>query len=846
MDEIFDPYLKWLGIPAKDRPINYYRLLGVELFETDADAISNAADQRMVHLKGFISGSHAQLSQKLLNEVSAARVCLLNPEKRAKYDAALREQLEKERRRAEAQQSLMQAEPAPTISVNTGEPWSASSLAKSKAKAQRQAWLVPGVVGAAVCVVFLLLGLVLVDRPQTPVAVRNPPAPAPRRRPTKPRRPAPVRQPESQKPDVPDSEPPAIEPPGQPVPQWPVIGPGQPAAPKPASRPTEPANDPTDGTDRPWEPVVEDRAPDAADAEQNVPEADQPASPPPEKPEKLPELDDEAKKKAEKEIREIYKNEFSAKTPRDKLALAADLAENAMSTGNDADTRFVLLQLASNLAAEAGNSDWSLELIDQISQGYDVDALEMKADVLSKVGEKVDKKVVSLPIRVLRDRRIIITARKLYDQALKVSNLEAADRFLEVTLRAARRLKNRKLIATLQSAKKDIERLQTQFALVQQALKRLEKEPDNPKANLAAGSWYCLIAGKWDEGLPWLAKGNDVELADIAKQDMANPSQPEQQAKLGDRWRKLGENKKGIEKSRLQVRAAHWYKKALPGLSGLLRTKVEKRLHQMGVHIGLHALRFDGVRNHVVVRNLAYNGKSPITVEAIVKPAADQWREQGIIGNAEGAGLMLGAYYGRWGFTFHYKPSRFVLRECRLRCQDRLSTENWTHVAGVYDGAQLRLYVDGKLQMSEPIAGVHKPSRLPFVVGADPMAVTPLGEVSVNNHFRGIIKSVRISSAAIYTNDFDPPSQLDAARETTVLVLSFNRGEHSYARDADRKKGVVAEIKDAEWVELDEQGEIVGEEKSTPTLGPNRSTIPAFPIKGLGIRDWGLESSSNP
>lgn len=92
----FDPYRKWLGIPPQYQPPNHYRLLGIELFEADADVIANAADQRAIHLKTFASGPYAALSQRLLNEVAAARVCLLNPSEKAKYDSQLRTHLEAE------------------------------------------------------------------------------------------------------------------------------------------------------------------------------------------------------------------------------------------------------------------------------------------------------------------------------------------------------------------------------------------------------------------------------------------------------------------------------------------------------------------------------------------------------------------------------------------------------------------------------------------------------------------------------------------------------------------------------------------------------------------------------
>jgi hypothetical protein len=91
MTDTFDVYHKWLGIPPKDQPPHHYRLLGVEAFEADLDVISAAADQRMVFLRSFKTGKHAAAAEGLLNEISAARVALLDPQRKAAYDAQLRQ-----------------------------------------------------------------------------------------------------------------------------------------------------------------------------------------------------------------------------------------------------------------------------------------------------------------------------------------------------------------------------------------------------------------------------------------------------------------------------------------------------------------------------------------------------------------------------------------------------------------------------------------------------------------------------------------------------------------------------------------------------------------------------------
>lgn len=87
----FDPYHRWLGIPPEDQPPNHYRLLGLVQYESDPEVIENAANQRMAHLRSFQAGRNASESQRLLNEVAAARICLLNVEKKAAYDEGLRQ-----------------------------------------------------------------------------------------------------------------------------------------------------------------------------------------------------------------------------------------------------------------------------------------------------------------------------------------------------------------------------------------------------------------------------------------------------------------------------------------------------------------------------------------------------------------------------------------------------------------------------------------------------------------------------------------------------------------------------------------------------------------------------------
>ncbi|MCH2131268.1 MAG: hypothetical protein MK179_19165 [Pirellulaceae bacterium] len=92
-DPLFDPYHKWLGIPPDERPLDFYRLLGVPRFESDSEVIASAAGRQMAHVKSFGKGPQADIARKVFNELAKARTCLLDASAKAAYDRKLRDRL---------------------------------------------------------------------------------------------------------------------------------------------------------------------------------------------------------------------------------------------------------------------------------------------------------------------------------------------------------------------------------------------------------------------------------------------------------------------------------------------------------------------------------------------------------------------------------------------------------------------------------------------------------------------------------------------------------------------------------------------------------------------------------
>ena len=106
----------------------------------------------------------------------------------------------------------------------------------------------------------------------------------------------------------------------------------------------------------------------------------------------------------------------------------------------------------------------------------------------------------------------------------------------------------------------------------------LEKTPGNPDANLVMGKYYCFAKNDWDKGMPMLALGNDEALKALAVQELQGAASSTEQATLGDGWWNQAENQDERTKKVMKARAGVWYAQALPGLSGLAKGKVEKRL----------------------------------------------------------------------------------------------------------------------------------------------------------------------------------------------------------------------------------------------------------------------------
>ena len=84
-----DVYKDWLGITEKARPLNHYQLLRLKQFEDDAGKVRDNYRKMNAHVRKYAAGEYGPLSQKLLNELAKAMLCLTDARRKAEYDITL-------------------------------------------------------------------------------------------------------------------------------------------------------------------------------------------------------------------------------------------------------------------------------------------------------------------------------------------------------------------------------------------------------------------------------------------------------------------------------------------------------------------------------------------------------------------------------------------------------------------------------------------------------------------------------------------------------------------------------------------------------------------------------------
>ncbi len=282
-----------------------------------------------------------------------------------------------------------------------------------------------------------------------------------------------------------------------------------------------------------------------------------------------------AQKKAAALVRDVYSEEYQqARTAAQKAKLARKLIEDAAKE-TEPSGQYVILRIARDLAAGAGDGQAAFQAIDELDRGFAVDALQMKAAVLQQ-----SSTLTSRPPDAYKN--LVEALLPLLDEAIRQDRFELADGLVSTAKAAVVKARDANLRKNVASAAERVAQACASYEKVSEALDRLKEKPTDPKANCLVGKYCCFNKLDWEKGLPMLARGSDAVLKELATLDLDHPKESEAQATIGDAWWDLAEKAEANDKLAAQQRAKYWYEQAVPGLSGLVKARVEKRMRLVG------------------------------------------------------------------------------------------------------------------------------------------------------------------------------------------------------------------------------------------------------------------------
>lgn len=199
------------------------------------------------------------------------------------------------------------------------------------------------------------------------------------------------------------------------------------------------------------------------------------------------------------------------------------------------------------------------------------------------------------------------------------------------------------------------------------------------------------------------------------------------------------------------------------------------------------ALALNGIDSYVSIPDFYYDGSFPLTVESKLTPMGHV-SDGHVLSNSQHSGFSLVSQKNHWCFYFHdletwRRPSAPV---------GELGRE--VHLAGVYDGREASLFVDGRLIERIKVDYKHRPSIKHLFLGADPDE-----QNSPDSFFSGLLHCVRISKVARYEADFAVPTRLKNDSDT-LAWYDFSNPSGEVLVDGS-ENGYNGTIHNASWVD---------------------------------------------
>lgn len=275
-------------------------------------------------------------------------------------------------------------------------------------------------------------------------------------------------------------------------------------------------------------------------------------------------------REAEKQIKELFKEQYVKKTPADREALAIQLLEMASKSMEDHAALWVLCREAQDVASQNGSARVALDAAEIAARVFDVDGLALRNTVLTAVGRSVK---TADDFAELTESMVALA-----EEHVRSDQWDAADRAVTAALVHARKAQDPPMADRVAMRGKEIAEAKSLFAAMKSVLETLARTPEDPAANAEMGKFLCYVKGSWDLGLRFMLKGNDPVLKAMAEKEATLPTASADRIALGDGWFDLADKERSpLRKNQMLAHAQAHYEAGLPGATPLVQARVAKR-----------------------------------------------------------------------------------------------------------------------------------------------------------------------------------------------------------------------------------------------------------------------------
>lgn len=226
-------------------------------------------------------------------------------------------------------------------------------------------------------------------------------------------------------------------------------------------------------------------------------------------------------------IRQAYETDYQLSDKNPKLLIHKLLL--AASQTDVPARKYACLLEAERAAAEAGDFQRALELIDIRADEFEIDRTQTRLDRLAEFLTAAAKRDPAALDKLYG--HAVETAELSLQQEAMAASKAAADMAVGIakaTQALGRSQKTPDLVAAgdeklrnAQDLMKTIQKRRDGLAKVQAAMAAIKDNPADPVANGMVGRYRCFASGEWEQGLLMLSKADAGELKDIATEEIA-------------------------------------------------------------------------------------------------------------------------------------------------------------------------------------------------------------------------------------------------------------------------------------------------------------------------------------